>query len=129
MLALVGAGCSGSSHRAVPTPTCVPSPDAGTATLVTLEMTGGPPGAPPQRVPGTITVIASSGRRCTASVGNGGQVSLMLAPDTYQLTGRSPQYNDGSLPCAAAEPFMAPRGVEGSEGPGPQWVNVDCPRR
>jgi hypothetical protein len=63
------------------------------------------------------------------TVGNSGHVSLDLAPDTYRLTGTSPQYNDGSLSCAAAEPFVAPLGQEAGEGPPPQFVYVDCPRR
>ncbi|MDP9336848.1 MAG: hypothetical protein M3Q30_26545 [Actinomycetota bacterium] len=135
-LVLVLTACSSSSDRVLPTPpttvatsTCRPSPGAGTSTLVTLQMVGGLPGGLPQAVAGTVTVIASSGEQCTASVGGSGHVSLMLAPGTYQLTGRSPQYNDGSLPCAAEKPFVAPHVVEGSEVPPPQFVNVDCPRR
>jgi hypothetical protein len=129
MVVVVSAGCSGGWHRALPTPACRPSPAAGTSTTLTLQLTGPLPGARPQHVAGTVTVVATSTQRCNVAVGKSGEVSVELAPDTYHLTGTSPEYNDGSLLCAAAEPYVAPHGKQYSEGPPPQFVEINCPRR
>ena len=93
---------------------------------VTLQMVGGPPNTPPQPVAGTITAAAPSGQECTVPVDRTGQVEMRLAPGTYQLTGRSPQYDGGSATCAAEGPVGFPHGVEGSELPPPQLAFVDC---
>jgi hypothetical protein len=94
--------------------------------LVTLQMVGGPPTAAPQAVAGTITADAPSGQQCTVPVDRTGHVLMRLAPGTYRLTGRSPQYDGGAATCAAEGPVVFPHGMEGSEGPPPQLAEVNC---
>jgi hypothetical protein len=129
VLVLATTACSSTSRRVLPIPSCSTEPAARSSVLVTLQMVGGPPTATPQPVAGTITADAPSGQQCTVAVDRTGHVLMRLAPGTYQLTGRSPQYDGGSATCAAEAPVVFPHGVEGSEGPPPQFADVNCQRK
>ncbi len=65
-------------------------------------MVGGPPGAPAQRVPGTVIADpVGGGSRTTAHADRFGQFELRLAPGTYTLSGSSPKDNEGKGVCRA----------------------------
>ena len=98
----------------------------------TLRMVGGPPGAGPEAVPGSVsaTSLAPDGspdQTCKVSVGDDGHFTMTLSPGTYRFTGRSPRYNQGRVDCGSLDSdVVAPARSEASA---PIVVNVDCQRR
>jgi hypothetical protein len=78
------------------------SPHGTSADLVTvhgtLEMVGGPSGAHPDPVAGSVS-FASGGRVTKAPAGADGAFTLSLHPGTYDVTGTSPSYDDGKALC------------------------------
>ena len=91
--AAVLAGCAGGSVATDAT--------RGTVTGVLLGE-GGPPGAHPATLPGTVVAASQTGQRFTAAAGGQGRFRLLLPPGTYRLTGHSPQIDNGMLLCLGA---------------------------
>lgn len=108
LLALALTGCVGSSaarDTAPATPTSSLLPTLTVATLAgRLIAVGGPSGAPDATLTGTITIKGPGGSVLHADVGRSGVFKIQLSPGTYRLTGRSPQYNGGTVDCRSAAP-------------------------
>jgi len=79
--AALAAACSSSSG----------TPNGGTLSGV-LEVVGGPIGAPPDPVAGTITMRAAGGTTRTATVGADGKFSAKAPAGSYTVTGRIPSF-------------------------------------
>lgn len=65
-----------------------------------LFAVGGPPGVKRRPLIGSVT-ITGDGTSKTVAVGAGGSYSISLPPGRYELSGTSPQYNNGRLTCFA----------------------------
>jgi hypothetical protein len=66
-----------------------------------LVMEGGPAGAEPTPVPGTIQVLDEAGRPVAATTTDGaGRFTVEVPAGTYQLLGYSPHYVDGEWSCS-----------------------------
>lgn len=87
-----------------------------------LQMVGGPPGAEPAPAPGTVTARGEDGQLVWVETDEQGRFVLRLAPGTYQLTGRSPQYQNGGRDCAADDPVVVEQADLGD-------IQVACHRR
>lgn len=61
-----------------------------------LEMVGGPAPGPARPLPGTVTVRRSGQPPVEVSAGKDGAFSVELPAGTYQVTARSPLYQDGA---------------------------------
>lgn len=94
------------------------SPATGTLTG-TFQAVGGPPGASPRALSGTITARAADRVFLSFPVGASGRFSVHAAVGTYTVSGRSPQYQDGTANCTAAGPVTVTKGVTSN-------VTVDC---
>jgi hypothetical protein len=69
-----------------------------------LVRVGGPPPGLPAPLPGRVRAVSSAGDEVTVVVGRDGWFKLRLTPGTYNVTGHSPQIQDGKMICAAAKP-------------------------
>jgi len=83
-----------------------------------LRMVGGPAGAHSEPVPGTVTAtrLATAGPpySCTVTVGAAGNFTVVLAPGTYRVQGRSPKFAEGRVDCnAAGELVILPASANG----------------
>jgi hypothetical protein len=90
----------------------------------TLLATGGPAGAPPQGVPGTIVLQADDevGTRTTAIAIANGTFHASVTPGWYSVRGTSPMYNDGQGTCLVTGRLHVP--VEGRSD-----IEVICARK
>jgi hypothetical protein len=90
--------CAGHQRRSAPTST-TPPPSATPATQQRGEIHGqlvtaaGLQTTPPRPVPGRITIAGPEHK--TITVRADGRYSAVLAPGTYQVTGRSPSFLSG----------------------------------
>ena len=98
LLALTLVACTGvGSPRPSPT-TAVP-----TATISgVFQAVGGPPPGGPQPLGGVVTAHGT-GLTFTAAVGLNGRFTISVLPGTYKLTGRSPQFDNGTTACEGDE--------------------------
>lgn len=63
-----------------------------------FEMVGGPPGAGPDLVPGTVT-LSGPGGTVNVEVGSSGHFAIRLPVGRYRIEGHSPIYESGQGPC------------------------------
>ena len=118
-------GCTTSDHGpTVPPGSATPSHQATSLTPATisgrLQAVGGPCCEPARPLPGTITI--GGGRLTTpivAGVGADGYYSVHIPPGNYHLSGRSPQYNSGTVNCTGDRDVTVGSGDVVT-------VNVDC---
>jgi hypothetical protein len=148
-VALAAAACSSSHPSATPKPAptstttgsarpndsstpggspCLTGVSGGAAARPTevtgvLEMVGGPAPGLARPVRGTVTITGSTGNRCEVKVAANGEFHVDIAAGTYQLTGRSPSFGSGNLPCSADHRVTADRDHT------PAVANVICPVR
>jgi hypothetical protein len=95
-----------------------PSPATGTLTG-TLQALGGPGGAGPRPLSGTITAKTSGKGILTSPVGADGRFTVHPVVGTYTVSGSSPQFEDGKAECHASEPVTVTKDVTSR-------VTVDC---
>jgi hypothetical protein len=87
----------------------------------TLEAVGGPKGARPRPLSGTITATTDHGVM-TFSVGASGRHTVHPAVGIYRVSAESPQYEGGTATC------HAPRTVTVSKGR-TSYVTINCPEK
>jgi hypothetical protein len=149
-------GCSSASRHAATTTLPSRSPIQSTSTSISppspegvcshegqavtgaLRMVGGPSGAKIVPVSGIVTADAATtgaigptgptGSGCHATAGSDGRFSLVLGPGSYVLSGRSPQFDGGTVDCNAERTVvLRPHPLKST--PAAIVVNVDCQRR
>lgn len=100
------------------------SPGAPVEVSGTLAMTGGPPGAAPDGVPGTVVLESesASGDRTTVTADSNGAFRGKVVPGLYYVTGTSPRYNGGMGTCVSQGRVYVP--ATGLTG-----VQVSCLRK
>jgi hypothetical protein len=141
LLIATGACTSHSAERRSSPTTTSAGPPVGTnvcaheggAVSGSLRMVGGPPGAGPDAVPGSVSATSLSDdgslsdETCKVTVGTDGHFTMTLSPGKYRFTGRSPRYNQGQVDCGSldSDVVVPPR----SETSARLVVSVDCPRR
>lgn len=105
--------CSGPSVSAgsSPTSTAVGTHPRSGALRGHLYGVGGPAPGRRRPFPGTITVSGSgSGTRREAKADSDGAYSMTIPPGRYTVTGHSPGYNGGAVPCPAQNPAQVSNG-------------------
>lgn len=91
--------------------------DMGTLTG-TLQAVGGPSGATPRPLGGTVTARTDHGVMIF-SVGASGRFTEQAVVGTYTVTAQSPQYEDGAGLCHASGPVTVSQGI-------PSNVKIEC---
>lgn len=69
-----------------------------------LLAVGGPAGASPTPLKGTVTLAGANGSTVRAEVGNDGGFEVQTSPGRYRISGHSPSFDGGNGVCAAAKP-------------------------
>ena len=91
-----------------------------TGTLTgTLQAVGGPQGASPRPLSGTITATTSNRGVLTVSVGANGRFTANAVVGTYTISARSPQYEGGKAECHASGPVTVTKDATST-------VEIDC---
>ncbi|WP_329240059.1 hypothetical protein OG417_39215 [Actinoallomurus sp. NBC_01490] len=105
------AACSGSgvSARSSPASTAGGTRTRSGTLRGHLYAVGGP--APGHRwaLPGSITV-SGNGTEWEVKVDSDGGYSMTMSPGRYVVTGHSPDFNDGAVPCSAPNPAQVGNG-------------------
>jgi hypothetical protein len=111
LAAVIGgiAGCTGSSptpHPASHGGRPKPPPHHTVPVVGLFEAVGGPAAATPSPLRGRVTFLGLASRgfgetptRVTVSVGPDGRFRAWLRPDSYDVFGRSAQFNNGHVRC------------------------------
>ena len=101
-----------------------------------LEQVGGPPGAASSPTPGTVTatripIVGARPYVCRVTVGSDGRFSMILPPGRYRITGRSPNFDNGQVDCAAPGDVVvfAPSATGAVANGQNMFLTVDCERR
>jgi hypothetical protein len=115
---------SGQSAPADPPTATVPSATAAAGAPVsgTLQLTGGPRGASPSGVAGTVFFEGTDGASAATVVSADGRFAITIKPGRYTVTGRSPAFGAEQYLCHAPAPAIVPPG-------GLRDVRVLCVRR
>jgi hypothetical protein len=96
------------------------APQGPTGTLTgKLQAVGGSSGAGPRALSGQVTLHGPGGHIANVTVGSDGRFSVPVSTGTYTVSGRSPQYRDGTADCHASTPVTVTKGLTNS-------VDVDC---
>lgn len=106
----------------VTSPSASGSGDGGVTVTGILLMTGGPRGAQPTGVSGTVSFQAATGAKASTTATADGTFSTTLPPGQYVVTGTSPAFGDGQYLCRAEAPITV-------SGSGLSDVQVICGRR
>jgi hypothetical protein len=113
VLTALAALCAGVSVAA-----CSSPPNEGTLDG-TLLAVGGPPGAGPRPLNGSVTFHGSDGNIATIDLSADGRFSAHLPVGRYTVAGRSPQFQGGAGECQAPGPVTVANGVTSR-------VEIDC---
>lgn len=100
-----------------------PHGDGDGATVAgTMQVTGGPEGATPSGVSGTVLFRAADGVTSAATARDDGSFTVTLKPGQYSVTGTSTAFGDGAYLCRTDAPVVvSTKGLTG--------VLVACSRR